>query len=168
MITILTGPAAAGKNTIGHEYATRCCSQCSVIDGDAVRWMLRQPHRAPWDGEESLFQHRLGVKHACLLAKSFVSEGYEVVILDVVWADLAQVYRRELAEFSMKIVRIMPSWEASLDRLHNRPYTITDAQARWVYDTQKELKDFDLDIDNTARSVAEVSTWLDTINHKNP
>jgi len=130
--------------------------------------MLRQPHRAPWDGKEGLSQHQLGVKHACLLAQSFVNEGYEVIIMDVVWADLAQIYRRELAELPMKIIRIMPTWQASLDRLHKRPHSITDDEARWVYDTQKELKDFDLDIDNTTRSITEISAWLDAINHKKP
>src|SRR5215217_7499168 len=155
-ITILTGPAAAGKNTIGHHYATRFCERCAVIDGDVVRWMLRQPHLAPWNGPEGLHQHRLGVKHACMLARSFVGEGYEVVLLDVVWADLAQVYRQELDGFSPRIVRLMPSWDEALKRLHERSHSITDAEARWVYDTQVALQDFDHSVDNTLMSAEEV------------
>src|SRR5215813_13916030 len=107
---VLTGPAAAGKNTIGHLYATQFCERGAVIDGDLVRWMLRKPHIAPWEGTEGLAQHRLGVRHACMLAKSFADEGFDVIALDVVWSDLGQLYRQELARDTCRIVRLMPSW----------------------------------------------------------
>lgn len=160
LITILTGPAAAGKNTIGHHYATHFCEQCAVIDVDIVRWMLRQPHRAPWEGAEGLHQHELGVKHACMLARSFVSNGYEVIILDVVWDHLGQVYRHELAGYDCRIVRLLPTWDETLRRLHGRHASINDAEAKWVYDTQVSLQDFDHSLDNTHLSVEEVAVWL--------
>jgi hypothetical protein len=159
-ITILTGPAAAGKNTVGHIYATWFSERCAVIDGDQVRWMLRKPHVAPWDGEEGLRQHRLGVHHACLLAKSFVGEGCEVVILDILWSDLAQRHRDELKGYTLRIVRLMPSWEESLRRLHERSHSITDAEAKWVYETQVALQDFDYSIDNSTLSAEKVAEWL--------
>lgn len=158
LITILTGPAASGKNTIGHLYAMQFNERCAVIDVDVVRGMLRQPHRAPWEGDEGLAQHRLGVRHACMLARSFAAEGYNVVVLDVVWADLGQLYRQELV--GCCIVRLMPSWEESLKRLHARPHTITDAEARWVYDTQVGLTDFDHSIDNSLMPPESVAEWL--------
>ncbi len=157
-ITILTAPAAAGKNTIAQLYATQFCERCAVIDGDVVRWMLRKPHIAPWDGEAGLEQHRLGVKHACLLANSFVVEDCEVVILDVLWADLAQRYRQALAQ--VRIVRLMPAWEESLKRLHARAPTISDSEARWVYATQEALTDFDYSLDNTNMSAEDVAKWI--------
>src|SRR5579871_4699455 len=129
-ITLLTGPAATGKNTIAQVYATQYCQRCAVIDVDAVRAMLRQPHRAPWDGNQGLEQHRLGVSHACLLAQSFADEGYEVVLLDVLWSDLPQRYRASLPD--LRIVRLMIAWEESLRRLHSRPPTISDSEAQWV------------------------------------
>jgi len=159
-ITILTGPAAAGKNTIGHLYATQFSERCAVIDVDMVRGMLRQPHHAPWEGDKGLVQHRLGVRHACMLAKSFVTEGYEVVVLDVLWDDLGQFYRRELAGYSCHIVRLLPSWDEALKRLHARPHSISDAEAQWVYDTQSSLIDFDYSIDNTLMSAEAVAAWL--------
>jgi len=159
-ITLLTGAAASGKNTIAQYYATRFCERCAVIDGDVVRWMLRQPHIAPWDEPEGLAQHRLGVKHACMLAKSFAAEDCEVMILDVLWADLAQRYRDDLRGYPLRIVRLLPSWETSLKRLHERPPSISDSEARWVYDTQLALTDFDLSIDNSALSVEEVARRL--------
>ncbi len=159
LITILTAPAAAGKNTIAQHYATQLTDRCAVIDGDQVRWMLRQPHRAPWEAG-GLEQHQLGVKHGCLLARSFADEGFEVVILDVLWADLAARYRRDLAGYPLRIVRLLPSWEESLRRLHARPPSISDAEARWVYATQAALADFDFTLDNTAVSAADVASWI--------
>ena len=158
-ITILTGPAAAGKNPIGHIYATQFCERCAVIDVDLVRWMWRKPHAAPWD-TEGLYQHRLGVKHACMLAKSFVDEQCEVVILDVVWADLGRLYRQKLAGYTLRIVRLMPSWEETLIRIHQRPHSITDDEAQWVYKQQTLLKDFDQSIDNTHMPAEDVAQWL--------
>jgi hypothetical protein len=158
-ITILAAPTAAGKNTIGHLYATQFCERCAVIDGDAVRWMLRQPHAAPWEAE-GLEQHRLGVKHVGMLARSFVGEGYEVVILDVLWADLAERYRTELQDFPVRIVRLLPTWEAALKRLHSRAPTISDDEARWVYEMQVALTDYDYSLDNSDLTPEQVAAWL--------
>lgn len=163
-ITLLTGPAASGKNTVAHLYATRFCERCAVIDGDAVRWMLRQPHHAPWEGEEGLRQHQLGARQAALLGRSFAEQGYEVVALDVLWADLPQIYREELADLTLKIVRLMPRWDVALARLHARTPSISDDEARWVYETQVALRDYDLSIDNSEQSaeatVAELSALI--------
>ncbi len=158
-ITILTAPAAAGKNTIAHLYATQFADRCAVIDGDQVRWMLRQPHLAPWD-EGGLEQHQLGVKHSALLARSFADEGFEVLILDVLWSDLAVRYRRDLAAYPLRIVRLLPSWAELLRRLHARPPSISDEEARWVHDTQAALTDFDFTLDNSAVSAEDAAAWI--------
>ncbi len=158
-ITLLTAPAAAGKNTIAHLYATQFAERCAVIDGDQVRWMLRQPHLAPWE-EGGLAQHQLGVKHAALLAKSFADEGFEVVILDVLWADLVARYRHDLAAYPLRIVRLLPSWAESLRRLHERPPSISDEEAAWVYATQTALTDFDFTLDNSAVSAGDAAAWI--------
>jgi chloramphenicol 3-O-phosphotransferase len=159
-ITVLTGPAASGKNSVAHVYATQFRERCAVIDGDLVRWMLRQPHAAPWDEPEGLAQHRLGARHASMLARSFVDEGYETLILDVLWADLPERYRRALDGCPLRIVRLMPTWEESLRRLHERPHSISDAEARWVYDAQMALRDFDYSLDNTNVPVEQAAAWL--------
>ncbi|MEO8398144.1 MAG: hypothetical protein ABI700_34435 [Chloroflexota bacterium] len=159
-ITILTGPAASGKNTIAARYAALYCQRCAVIDGDVVRQMLRQPHAAPWDEPEGLIQHRLGVHNNCLLAKSFVDQDCEVVILDVLWADLVRLYREELSSYPAVIVRLLPTWATALKRLHERPPSISDSESRWTYDAQLSLTDFDLSIDNSDLSPEEVARQL--------
>lgn len=159
-VTVLTGPAASGKNTVGHLYATQFSERCAVIDVDVVRSMLRKPHAAPWEGEEGIHQHRLGVRHACMLARSFTAEGCEVVILDVLWADLGTAYRRELRHHVCQIVRLMPSWDESQRRLHERFHTISDTEARWVYDQQVSLQDYDYTLDNTSIAPEAAARWL--------
>ena len=160
IITILTGPSAAGKNTIGYTYARQFCEQCAVIDGDQVRWMYTQPHIAPWHGEEGLRQHQIGVRHGAMLARSFHALGLEVVILDVLWADLAGIYRSELSGLPMRIVRLLPTLEECLQRHHQRPPSISDDEVKWTYDHTATLTDFDLTLDSTSLSAEQVAGWL--------
>lgn len=160
MITILTGPAASGKNRISHLYATHHRGRCAVIDVDVVRWMLRQPHIAPWNSEEGRYQHFLGARHTSLLAKSFVSEGFEVLVSDVVNDELAQFYRDELADYDLRIVRLMPTWDETLRRLRERLPTVSEDEARMLYDQQQNLRDFDHTLDNTALSADDAAAWL--------
>lgn len=152
-ITLLTGPAACGKNTIAHIYATRYSPRCAVIDTDVLRWMLRNPHLAPWPHDPpdapAQGQHRLGIKHACMLAKSFLAERCEVIICDVVGDRLAQHYRDLLVDDDFRIVLLLPTWEACLARLQSRPPTITEVEARLLYDQQSHLSNYDAKIDNT-------------------
>ena len=163
-ITLLTGPAACGKNTIAHVYATQYRAACAVVDVDQLRWMLRQPHLAPWPDDPpdspAQAQHRLGIKHACLLARSFASEGYETVICDVIGDRLAAYYRDLLAAQDFKIVLLLPTWTASLARLRSRGPTITETEARKLYDQQQALTDYDAWLDNTDLTAEEAAAWL--------
>lgn len=161
-ILVLTGAVAAGKNTIAHRYALSH-EKCADIDVDLLRWMLRQPHRASWDAEEINLgypQHELAIKHACILATSFVDAGYDVVITDMILLELVAVYRQHLAKYTFKIVKLLPTWDECLKRLHKRSPTISDAEALWCYDKQVTLSDVDLTIDNTTISPDDVVKQL--------
>lgn len=73
-VIILTGPPGAGKNTVAQIIAMGK-NKCAVIDVDLVRWMILQPHKAPWEGNAGKNQQMLGVRNACLLAKNFLKEA---------------------------------------------------------------------------------------------
>ncbi len=160
LITILTGPAAAGKNTIGYLYAQHFCEQCAVIDGDQVRWMYTQPHIAPWDGADGLSQHQIGARHGAMLARSFATLGIEVVVLDVLWADLASIYRAELSGVPLRIVRLLPTLDECLRRHHMRPPSISDQELIWTYDHTAALTDYDSSLDTSTMSPEQVAQWL--------
>ncbi|MEP6986231.1 MAG: hypothetical protein ABI970_11570 [Chloroflexota bacterium] len=160
LITILTGPSAAGKNTVGYTYARQFSEQCAVIDGDQVRGMYTQPHIAPWHGDDGLRQHQIGVRHDALLARSFNSLGLEVVILDVLWADLSTIYRSELTGLPIRIVRLLPTLEECLRRHHQRPPSISDDEVKWTYDHTAALTDYDRSLDTTNLSAEQVAQWL--------
>ncbi|HSH79595.1 MAG TPA: hypothetical protein VLA19_13810 [Herpetosiphonaceae bacterium] len=65
---ILTGPTAAGKNTVGTLLAKQR-ERCAVVDFDSVRAMFVHPHRASWQGAEGKAQHLHGTHLVCLLAE---------------------------------------------------------------------------------------------------
>lgn len=163
-LTLLTGPAASGKNTIAHLYATEFSSQCAVIDNDLVRWMLRNPHLAPWPTDPpdspAQYQHRLAIKHTCMLGRSFVAEGFEVVICDVVGDELAQHYRDLLAGCHFRIVLLLPSWDESLRRLKARGHSITEEEAALLYEQQRQITNYDARLDTTRLSPFETAAWL--------
>jgi len=157
---ILTGPPAAGKNTIAVEYVN-LSNQCAVVDVDMVRWMLVKPHVAPWGGEEGQKQHRLGVKNACALARNFSEAGFNVLILDVVSEDLAQVYRQSLAFADPKIVRLLPNHEEVIMRnLRRKGKVLKEGEIEFLYRTQLELRSFDHSIDNTSIPAEKVAADL--------
>ncbi len=55
MLLILTGPAGAGKNTVGHILA-QLREKCAVVDADDVRHMAIKPHIAP-DFLKNIMEH---------------------------------------------------------------------------------------------------------------
>ncbi|HMA37092.1 MAG TPA: hypothetical protein VKY74_21735 [Chloroflexia bacterium] len=145
---ILTGPTAAGKNTVGRALALRR-PRCAVVDFDLVRAMFVQPHRAPWQGDEGRAQLLLGAQHVCALATGFVATGWEVVILDVVVAETAALYRTRLAAFAPRIVQLLPAFDEIYRRFQARGPCLTDAEFREVYAQQEQFTGYDARIDNT-------------------
>ena len=159
MILILTGPPAAGKSMLGPLIAKQRI-HCAVIDVDRVRAMLVQPHIAPWLGEEGMAQLRLGAQNACALARNFVAEGYDVVILDVLTDETAAIYQTELAERPHQIVLLLPSLAESLLRNQIRGQWLTDEEVRLLYGWETELRVYDRKIDNTNKPAEELASEL--------
>lgn len=161
MILILTGPPAAGKNTIAALLAAKR-RRCAVIDVDVVRWMLVQPHRAPWDGEEGRAQQQFGITNACLLAKRFAANSCDVILLDVLTDETAALYDAELALFAPKIALLMPALDEIIRRNKARPI-LRDDEVLMLYGWQERLTHFDVKLDNTTLSAQEAAEWLNRL-----
>ena len=152
---ILTGPTAAGKNTVGSLLAKQR-ERCAVVDFDVVRAMFVQPHRAPWQGAEGKAQQLLGTHLVCLLAEQFTRAGWDVIILDVVSEETASLYRRLLNAFQPTIVQLLPAFAELQRRFYQRGPVLTDAELAHVYAEQCALTQIDVQIDNTHLSPNDV------------
>ena len=159
---ILTGPPAAGKNTLGILLARRR-ERCAVIDFDAVRAMFVQPHRAPWQGEEGWRQQRLGVLQVCKLATGFAADGWEVILLDVLSNRTLPLYRQSLAPYQFKIVQLLPAWAECSRRFHERGPVLTAEEFALVYREQEQFTTFDLRLDNSTLAPADAAARLATL-----
>ncbi len=162
MIIILTGPAGVGKNTIAEAFA-RKRQKCAVIDVDLVRWMIMQPHNAPWDGEDGKQQQLFGVRNACQLAKNFASQQYDVLIHDVLTNETAKLYRELLHEYTPKVVLLLPTLVEIQKRNASRPPRITGQEINMLYEWQVNLTEYDEKIDNTSLSAEDVAVKLTSI-----
>jgi dephospho-CoA kinase len=154
-ILILTGPPASGKNSVAPLIA-RQRERCAVIDVDQVRWMLLQPHAAPWEGEEGKHQCRLGVENACLLAARFAEDNCDVILLDFVWDYTVSIYRERLAHLQSKIVLLMPTLEETLRRNHTRGW-LPAHEVEMLYSMMEVFTGYDAKLDNTHLSIEELS-----------
>lgn len=158
---IITGPPGAGKNTIAKALAQKV-KRCVVIDVDLVRWMVIKPHKAPWEGHEGKSQQELGVKNTCMLAKNFLKQQYNVVITDVVSDTTATLYKKELKEYLPKIILLLPTYTEIKRRNVLRPPRLKEEEIKMLYQQQKEIKLYDIKIDNTILSVNSVVEKLPT------
>jgi hypothetical protein len=150
-ILILTGPPASSKNSVS-SFVARRRERCAVIDVDQVRWMLVQPHVAPWEGEEGKHQSRLGVENACYLAARFAEDGCDVLLLDFLWNDTVAIYREQLAGYRPQIVLLMPTLKETLRRNHTRGW-LPAHEVEMLYEVMENCTDFDAKIDKSAMSI---------------
>ncbi|HVT01293.1 MAG TPA: AAA family ATPase [Patescibacteria group bacterium] len=161
-IIILTGPAGAGKNTVGHILA-QLRHKCAVIDVDDVRHMAIKPHIAPWYGEPGQKQARLGAKNAVGLAKNFIEEGFDCVILDVVTKETSRIYKDGLKEFKPKIVLLFPTLDEVKKRNSNRSYNLQEERLISLHEEQSKFENYDEKIDNTNLSAEKTAEKINSI-----
>jgi hypothetical protein len=156
---IITGPTAAGKNTVATLLAKQR-ERCAVVDFDLVRSMFVQPHHPPWAGEEGEAQHILGVQQVCSLAERFAEAGWEVIILDVLSDTSSEIYRRLLGRFFPRTVQLLPAYAELRRRFHARGAVLTEDELKAVYERQVTFTKYDLRIDNTCMGPREVASQV--------
>lgn len=158
MILIITGPPAAGKTTIGNMLSAMV-PNCALIDADALRAMVRDPHIPPWQGGAGNQQLLLGVKNACTLAREFHAQHLNVIILDVLTNESREIYANTLSDLDLNFVLLMPSLETCLKRNKLRGQLLQDQEVELLYNWQENLKGIEHVLDNStipAKPVAQI------------
>ncbi len=109
-ILLLIGPGGAGKTTAAELLAARF-KQCAVIEVDEIRHMIKSGHVDPFT-KEGHQQLELSTKNACSLAKSFVKEGFNVIIDDCVTGKKRlNLYYRTMKPNRFLTILLLPSKE---------------------------------------------------------
>ena len=134
--------------------------RCAVVDADQVRAMVRRPHVAPWYEGEGASQLLLGARHACQLARSFVAEGFKVVVLDFLTDATLPVYRSGLDGVAMRIVRLLPRLEETQRRNRERGLWVRPERVESLYAQVAALGGTDETIDNTDVEAATLADRL--------
>ena len=158
-VLLLTGPPATGKTTVAGAVADRV-DRCAVVDVDALRALVRGGHVAAWYPGEGTAQHCLGVRHACLLARSFVGAGFKVVVADLLTDETLPLYREGLAGLAVRVVRLLPSLEEAQRRNRARGRWVTPARVALLYAQQAALAFAGETLDTTATPAAAVAARL--------
>ena len=151
---LLTGPTAAGKNTIARALAMRC-ERCAVVDFDLIRVMFVNPHCPPWMGEEGHAQAILGAELASRVALGFHHAGWKVVLLDVITNDVYPAYAKALEAVPFTVVQILPALDENQRRFDARGPVLTQDEFVRVHERQRQFRYASRVIDNT-RLAAEI------------
>jgi hypothetical protein len=158
----MTGPPGAGTDAVAEVLARRI-ARAAIIDADRVHGMIAVGRREAWEGDEGRSQQLLRVRNACSLASNFVAAEYRPIILDLVSDETAAEYRALLQPARIKIVLLLPSFEAVDQRNSSRTPPFESKILRQLYDSQRHFSEFDHLLDNTnlnATAVAE-RLWED-------
>jgi predicted kinase len=167
-ITILTGPAGAGKTTVASRLCHRL-ERAAHIEVDLLRDMIIAGYASPIPSDRGdpaavAEQNRLAAMNAAALARNFSLAGYEVAIDAVL--ETAEALDEILAGLSgvapVSLITLMPdavtlqARDAVRDpdlRLGQRCLDLRD-----VYETNGERRG--LRLDNSHLSVSETVSWI--------
>jgi predicted kinase len=161
---LITGISGAGKTTTSAALAARF-QHGAHIPGDVIQHLVVGGRVAPdpFGDEESNRPTDLCVRHQCLLARSFRSEGYAVVLDYVIGsAERLQNYLDQLPDEPIGLVVLTPSIEVARARDRERPdEDVLQAWAHMHEEMEHELAGQGLWLDTSQMSVATtVSTIL--------
>lgn len=158
-VILVTGPPAAGKNSVAEELASRR-ERCAVINVDELRQMVVRPKAEPWEGDDGPLQQRLGVQNACSIVCNYEAAGYDSIVVDAMTDAMLAQYRERLADMDVWIVQLMPTEEEIAGRLISRPDYLSRGEVSWLYDQQANLEGYDHRIDNSNMTTEQVVDWM--------
>jgi predicted kinase len=156
---LLTGGPAVGKSTTGRRLA-ESRARAAFIDVDDVRQLVVAGAHAPWRSPEGTAQAALGAENACGLAQRFLAHGFDVVVVDVLTAHTAAIYRRELP--TCRIIHLLADLDEARRRAGMRRVWLTDDEFELLHqrdsahppDVDAQLQVAGLDLDQQVAAVA--------------
>jgi len=164
-VLLISGPAGAGKSSVGKAWAASRKNRCAHLQLDDFRRLLKSGYIDPRDGwnDEAQSQLDLARLNVASVTKNYFESGIEVVIDDVVFPNWEpsglERWRAALSPIEIDFVMLFPTWEAvqarNLERSEEDRLPVP--MLRKIYDDMagwKSRSDVTV-IDNSELSVAE-------------
>ncbi|PPK93508.1 chloramphenicol 3-O-phosphotransferase [Kineococcus xinjiangensis] len=160
-VLLLAGPAGAGKSTLARRWcATRRLA--AHVEVDAVWEMVRQGRVDPRDAHhpDQSRQWLAAVRATCALARSYADSGLDVVVDDVLRpSDARGVWEPELHGLPLRLVAVLPSLRACLERGAQRGKEVPEALVRLQYEASRRWES-ERQLDTTGQDVEESAAAL--------
>jgi adenylylsulfate kinase-like enzyme len=107
-IILINGPGGAGKTTASILLAKKF-KRSAVIEADEIRLMIKSGYKSPFT-KAGQAQLELSTKNACLLAKAFADEGFDVIIDDCTTGKKRlDLYYKTLKKYRFLIILLLPT-----------------------------------------------------------
>ncbi len=122
VVVVISGIQGAGKSTVADRLARRL-PRAARVSADALQEMIVSGGRWPESrvpSGEAAHQLRLRLRHACLLARSFVGAGFTAVLDDIVLGERVADLLAELAGERFIFVMLTPRLEVVRERERGR------------------------------------------------
>lgn len=164
-LLLLTGPAGAGKTAAAASWAASQRQPTIHLSLDDVRDFVRSGYANPEDGwtAEAQRQYELARTACCMLARLYISAGFNCVIDDVIFPRWRQVsyeaWCPELQGIVHQMVILLPDFDVlpSWNRRRRGHRQLTVKTLRTIYDMMlpwREQDEFPV-IDTTGMSVEQ-------------
>ncbi|RLC58160.1 MAG: phosphotransferase [Chloroflexi bacterium] len=158
-IIVVSGIQGAGKSTVARALAGRF-ERGVHIEADALQRMIVSG--GEWASEagepagEAEKQLRLRLHNACLLARSFVGDGFTAVVDDIIIGERFDHLRVELAGLPFRLVVLAPDVATVIARDKAREHSVGEEWACHLDEEQRRtMAGRGLWVDSSGQTAAE-------------
>ncbi len=150
---VISGVSAAGKSTVARLLATRF-PRGVCVPGDAIRAMIvsGRLEMTPSAGEEAIAQPRLRYAGALAVAATFLSDGFDVVVEDVIIGPVLRDFLALVPVNELHLIFLDPDAEAIADRHANRDKSAYNGGLFTIDGLQRILRE----------ETVRIGLWLDS------